>query len=392
MKNAKYMHETLATLIPGMTLLWMSLLTGAACQQPAADPEFKTQFLKLCDLACEELNKDITPFQEAHRSTPDPKTHHVPFFEDSYAVRALCVAYDMTGKAGYLKTCQHWADRVVALQSQMIPSGAYYMNYLREPGKDQGDWCVADSGSIGMGVLATASRTPKGEDKDRYLDSIKAFAKLVMTRYAGKEGGITDGLWSGYGGEWWCSTATFGSLMFLLHKETGDAAYLDTATRALDWMTRHDLRKAEHISFEESAPGVVLYCGEFYAAALEVLGKKMLEHKEAVAQIEVALQWMTENQKGRGATTHWNYLNEATYMSGLPLLMYVFARALPDHQGLVPEADRELRYVADLLFKDGSPPVTQLTTWELMSWAMLSYAERLNPGSVFRNTTSVVPN
>ncbi|MFZ1935806.1 MAG: alpha-L-fucosidase [Thermoguttaceae bacterium] len=80
----------------------------------------KARFLKLCDLAVAELNKEIVPFEERHRKTEEPKTHHVPFFEDSYAIRALCVAYDMTGNKAYLDACHRWADRVVALQSKMI--------------------------------------------------------------------------------------------------------------------------------------------------------------------------------------------------------------------------------------------------------------------------------
>jgi hypothetical protein len=296
------------------------------------------------------------------------------------------VAYDATRETKYLDTCRHWADRVVAQQSKMIPHGAYYLNYCREPGKDQGEWLVADSACVGMGVLATAVRTPQGADRDRYLSSVAAFAKLVIDNYVGKDGGITDGLWSGYNGEWWCSTATFGALMFLLHGVTGDRQYLDVALRALEWMSRHDLRRAEHISFEECAPGVVFYCGEFYATALHHLGRRATERKAALDQIKVALDWMALNQKGRGAATRWDYLKEATYMSGMPYLMYVFARALPDRADLVPAADQELRYVAQLLFKDGPPPVSRLTTWELMSWAMMSYAEKLQPGALYRNS------
>ena len=46
----------------------------------------KAEFFRLCDLAVIELSKEITPF--LGHSDKDPKTHHVPFFEDSYAVRA----------------------------------------------------------------------------------------------------------------------------------------------------------------------------------------------------------------------------------------------------------------------------------------------------------------
>ena len=151
----------------------------AACATPVAPParaaelpDEKAEFLRLCDLAVVELNKEITPF--LNHGDADPQTHHVPFFEDSYAVRALAVAYDMTGKNEYLAACQHWCDRVLDYQAQMIPKGAYYLNYGRRPGEDQGDWWVADSGSVGMGVLATAVRTRDPAVKQKYLDSLRA--------------------------------------------------------------------------------------------------------------------------------------------------------------------------------------------------------------------------
>ena len=143
----------------------------------------------MCDRACVELDKEIAPFEERYRTEADPRTHHTPFFEDAYVVRALCVAYDMTSNRRYLDTCRHWATRVVDLQDHMMPHGAYYLNYFREPGKDQGDWFVADSGSIGAGVLAVAVRAD-GKEKERYLDSAKAFAKVVLDHYVGKDGGL----------------------------------------------------------------------------------------------------------------------------------------------------------------------------------------------------------
>src|SRR5262249_50803048 len=149
---------------------------------------------------------------------------------DAHAIRALCVAYDMTGDKTYLDTCQRWADQVIAFQSQMIPPGAYYMNYNRQPGEDRGDWHVADSGTIGMGILATSVRVQDVADKFRYVSSVTSFADLVTRNYVGKNGGITNGLWGSYSEEWWASTAIAGSLLFLLHAETGE--YLEHARRA----------------------------------------------------------------------------------------------------------------------------------------------------------------
>jgi hypothetical protein len=348
--------------------------------------DFKTDFLKLCDTACAELNKEVSPFGD--RNSVDAGTHHVPFFEDSYAVRALSVAYDMTGKKDYLQTCRRWSDRIIGLQAKMIPNGAYYLNYGRESGRDKGEWYVADAGCVAMGVLATAVRCTNNADRDRYLNSVKSFAKLVIDNYVGKEGGVTDGLWSGYAGQWWCSTATFGSLMFLLHGETGNEQYLKVASGAMNWMTRHDFHKAEHISFQESAPGVVFYVFEFYATGIDHLAPGTETRKAAMAQIAEAVRWMAENQRGRGAKSRWDYFNDATYMSGMPYLMYVFARHLPEHRDLSSAADQELRYIAGLLSNDVKLPIAHVTTWELTTWAMMSYAEKLNPGALHRRSRS----
>src|SRR6202012_2612495 len=149
--------KLLAAIALGLGLLFSSLHA-----QPANNPEFRTQFIKLCNLASVKLSDD---HNKAH------------FFVDSYAVRALCAAYDLTGDTNYLNTCRHWSERMVNYQAQMIPHGAYYMHYNRKPGETTNDWYVADSASIGMAVLATAVRC-QNEEQKRFLQSAKAFADL----------------------------------------------------------------------------------------------------------------------------------------------------------------------------------------------------------------------
>jgi hypothetical protein len=354
---------------------------------PAVPSEFRGCFRELCDLTVGELNKKITPYIEKRdRTGEDPKTHHMPFFEDSFGVRALCVACDMTGNQKYLDACTRWADYVVACQQRMTPKGAYYTNYdyARQPGQDKGGWYVADSGSIGMGVLAVAVRTTDHRKKQLYLDSIRSFARLVIDNYVRKSGGVTDGLWT-YPDEWWCSTATFGALMFLAYDETKDPEYLRVALGAADWLSRHDFHKEEKPAFEALNPGMVFYCFEFYATALPHLKPGSPRRAAAEAHVAEAFQWLAENQKGRGAQSQWNYLDGSTYMSGNPYLMYVFARYLPQYGGQVAEGDKELRYETGLLYENGKKPrATKLQVWELMTWAMMSYAERLSPGALFR--------
>ena len=362
--------------------------SGASAPAPTLGQEeqgedFKAQFLRLCDMACQELNKELTPF--VAREDANPKTHHMPFFEDAHAIRALAVAYDITGKQEYLDTCKHWSDRVIAYQEKMIPQGAYYMNYQRAPGKNRGPWNVADSSTIGMGVLATAVRCEEPADRARYLKSVKEFAKLVMDNYVGSEGGITNGLWPEYDEQWWCSTAIFGSLAFLLHKETGEEKYLRVATGALNWMVRQDFREVKPLTFQQRPSGVIFYCFELYATGLGQLRPGSPQYDAAMGQIDLALAWMAKNQKSRGANVP-DYLQRNTDMAGLPYLMYFFARHLPRHREVVVAADQELRYIGNLLLSRGEPNVSRLLVWEVMTWGMLSYAEKLNSGTLFRRS------
>ena len=365
-----------ALLVSFLTSFGLAVPTGAE-ETDVAD--LQAQFLTYCDLAAAELNKDITPF--ADRDNSDPATHHMPFFEDAHAVRALAVAYDMTGNRKYFDACAVWSDRMIDFQSRMIPQGAYYMNHSRAPGQESGEWTVADSGCVGMGVLATAVRCKDPTRKARYLRSVEAFAKLVMDNYVGEEGGITNGLWSGYAGEWWCSTATFGSLAFLLHEETRDEKYLKVANGALAWMIRQDFREMKPITFQQRPSGIIFYCFELYATGLKHVEPGSPRYDAAVRQIDLALAWMSQNQKTRGADVP-DYLVRNVDMAGLPYLMYVFARRFHQHKELVTPADRELRYIGDLLLARGKPNVSRLLVWEVMTWGMMSYAERLSPGAL----------
>ncbi len=136
-----------------VVLLWFPGASRMAAARPTASDQLRAEFLKMCDAACAELN------------TPERK---VPFYQDSYAVRALAVAYDLTGDPKYIGACRRWADRMLEYQAGMTPPGAYWMHYGRQPGETKGDWFVADCASIAMGVLATSIRTVEPADRRRY--------------------------------------------------------------------------------------------------------------------------------------------------------------------------------------------------------------------------------
>lgn len=365
-------------------LLLLRLTVGNAQERvtdngTARRDKFETRFLKFCDLAAAELGKELTPF--VSRTNADPATHHMPFFEDAHAVRALAVGYDLTGKRAWLDACTHWADRIIEYQKAMIPHGAYYINHSRKPGEDKGQWNLADSGSIGMGVLATATRCTDPVRKAGYLRSVKGFARLVTDNYVKPEGGISNGLWPEYAGPWWCSSATFGTLAFLLYDETGDEEYLNVAKGALTWMLQQDFRSFKPITFEQRPSGTVFYVFEFYLAGLKHLPPESANYQRIVSQFDLALDWMSKNQKTRGASIP-DYTERNVDLAGLPYLMYGFSGEAPRFREARAPADVELDYIGTLLLQQGQPNISRLMVWEVMTWGMLSHAERLRPGAL----------
>jgi len=342
----------------------MAHTTSTVLAQPSDEGDFRADFLKWCDVAQQELNEP---------------TRRVAFYQDSYAIRALTVAHDLTGKHEYLEACTEWCNRMIELQTEMIPAGAYYMNYGRKPGRDKGDWYSADASCIGMAVLATAVRCEDPRLRDRYLGSVRSFASLVTENYVHSSGGITDGIWSKYDGPWWCSSGVFGSLAFLLYEETHDEQYLTVALGALDWMNRLDFRTVKHISFEEAAPSVMMYNLEAYSAAWPHLQPGSERREAAIAQMSRSLKWMSDNQQGRDGKHQWDYNSQwGSKLGGLPFHMYVYARYVAEGQSEMAAADQELRHVSALLQEE--PSLTQLAMF-----SMMSYAERVIPGGVYRS-------
>jgi hypothetical protein len=63
---------------------------------------------------------------------------------------------------------------------------------------------------------------------------------------------------------------------------------------------------------------------------------------------------------------------------GLPFHEYVFSKYLPDGGKLAADADAELQQLASAVFGQ-KPGFTQLS-----AFLMMSYAERLAPGAIYR--------
>lgn len=328
------------------------------------NPEYNAQFLQLCDLAVAKLK--------------DEKSKD-PFFIDSYCVRSLCVAYDITRNKKYLEACCSWSKKMVNLQKKMIPAGAYYMNYCRKPGEAKGDWYVADCSSIAMAVLTTAVRCHDAEQK-RFLNSVQRFASLVIENYIRHSGGVTDGLWLEFDGEWWCSSGLFGSLLFMLYKNTGDERYLNVGLGVVDWLNNLDLSKTKPLPLTEQGPSMPMYILETYSAGWPYLSKDSTRKEAAFKKISWCLNWITDQQQQPVSQRQQQFTEwwRAKY-GGLPFHQYIFSRYFA-RQDLMIAADREMQQLAKLAFAN------EHAFTQLEAFMMMSYAERLHPGAIYSDT------
>jgi len=328
-----------------------------------ADAEFREQFFRLCDYT-------VTRIRDGNRKDP--------FFLDSYGVRGLCAAYDMTGNQKYLDSCCAWAEEMIGYQKRMIPANAYYMNYGRKPGEKKGYWFAADCSSIGMGVLATAVRCD-GAERSRLLDSVERFVSLVLKNYSRPSGGITDGLWTDYNGTWWCSSALFGSLCFNLYASTGNQRYLKAGLKVVDWMNEQDLEKVQPLPLSHQGPSLPMYVLETYSAGWPYLSKDSARKEAALAQISWCLKWTAEQQELPFSERKWKLTDwwGAKY-GGLPFHQYIFSKYIPSDRTLATAGDEEMQRLA------GSMTANKAETAQLAMFMMMSYAERLNPGAIYR--------
>lgn len=323
----------------------------------------RSRFLQLCDSAVSRLKEE---------------NRNYPFFIDSYSIRGLCVAYDMTGNQDYLNACRQWSDKIVDYQKGMIPAGAYYMNYGRKPGEDTGDWYVADCSSIAMGVLATSVRC-SGLERERLLSSVKRFALMVMKKYLMASGGVTDGLWPDYNGPWWCSSALFGSLLFMLYKDTRIDRYLNAGLKVVNWLNKLDLAKAGPLPLSNQGPSMPMYVLECYSAGWPYIMKDSIVKNGAVGQVTWCLEWVKNQQQKPVSQREWQITSwwGAKY-GGLPFHQYIYSHYFNTGWDLSADADHEMQRISDIIFSGN------LNLPQLEAFMMMSFAERLDPGSIYR--------
>ncbi|MBW7997274.1 MAG: hypothetical protein FVQ81_12030 [Candidatus Glassbacteria bacterium] len=379
------------------------LIAGAQAEQPGEeenlDRRVAAHFFALSDLAAEALSGE--PTTNDNYRDPGRVRAYPQYFVDSYAVRALAVAADLTGSESCRRACRSWADRMLADQAGMAPAGAYYMNYHRKPGETAGQWFVADCGSIAMGVLAVAVRCTEPEFRDRYLESVESFIGLVMDNYVRPSGGITDGIWNKSDDEWWCSTCLVTALAFQLHGITGERKYLDTALAGIDWLLGFEYDDTILYDFEDGAPTTVFYVLEAYAAALPYLARGSVRRQKVIDRLSASVEWMADTQNAEG-TWDYNPDNWGVKLGGLPCHMLIYGSIAQEDRNaesarlalsgrLVPlkklvgeSAAKALDYFSGR--KKDSRKFTQQD-----AFTMMSYAELLCPGELYSKTGREFP-
>jgi hypothetical protein len=321
----------------------------------------------------------------------------VQHYVDSYIVRALAVAYDLTGKEEYLNTIRTWSDRMITFQGKMIPKGGYYMNYGRGPFQTSGNWYTADCGSIAMGVLATAVRCNYPLEKLHYIRSVKLFANLVLENYIGSNGGITDGIYDKFDGEYYCSAGTVGSLFLLLYDETREKAYLEAGLNAVNWLSMQDLYNSTDLFLptlrkreggREMNNGTMFYYLEAYSAGMPHILSGMCQVLEELTreQIAVLMKWFPENLLGKGESgtvTKYDSAWRVAKFGGLPFHIYIYNNRQIVDSKIVDIADKQLNIIISELFARDEQLITEAT-----AFTMFSMAEKLSPGLIYRNSKS----
>jgi hypothetical protein len=134
---------------------------------------------------------------------------------------------------------------------------------------------------------------------------------------------------------------------------------------------------------DEMGPCLLMYLLEAYSAGMP---KLIADHKRAEAiraRWQEALEWMQANQGGRGSGHKWSdYSTQwGSKFGGLPFHIFMYARAVRGNDRLRTAADAELVYVTKEIAKDAKPGLSQLA-----AFAMMSYAERISPGALYRSS------
>src|SRR5882757_1170604 len=162
---------------------------------------------------------------------------------------------------------------------------------------------------------------------------------------------------------------------------TGDKHYLKTALGVTGWLNHLDLTKDQPFPLSQQGPAMVFYVMENYSAGWPYVEEDKAMNKAALDKVNWCLNWIAEQQVKSAAERDWLPTKGwGMKFGGLPFHEYIFSHHLPVDGKLSSAADTEMRRLAAIVFA-GKPEFTQLS-----AFMMMSYAERLNAGAMYRSS------
>jgi hypothetical protein len=152
---------------------------------------------------------------------------------------------------------------------------------------------------------------------------------------------------------------------------------------------------------------MLMYIMEFYSTGWSYLSKDDTREKASLAKVSWYLSWITDQQRAPVKhTLSWSLRQPRTLtkpqptekvimqgpwpiskgwgmkFGGLPFHEYIFSQYLPDGEELMADGDAELQRLTPVVFAR-KPEFNQLSVF-----MMMSYAERLNPGAIYRSANT----
>ena len=327
----------------------------------------------------------LTDFETLFDRTND--NYAVQHFIESYAVRAMLVAFDNYTNDRYdLNYAIRWADRMLSLQGKTLNPGAYSMGYDETGYERPYGWYPADCCCVGLAVLAVATNSQiVGADRDRYINSVKMFVDYAIEEWRNPNGSLPSGWRHGelnHIPEFWIGTSLFSALTWHLYDVTSLEKYKTVAMEACDWLLDFDYKNAEvtpGTSFEDGITTFVLYLGEGLIVNAEHLQDNDNYYPKIKSKLRSLVDLVLDNQRpdgGMDCRVKW-WRQKIPAMS---LILNWYYRNMEDDDRIQEAAQKILQYtfsdVAELEIQTGIHTQTQTFTF-------LALAGKCVPGAIF---------
>jgi len=232
----------------------------------------------------------------------------IQYFIESYAVRAILIAYDQYTNDTYdLNYAVRWTERMLSLQGKTLHPGAYAMGYDDTGYERPLGWYTADCCCIGLAVMSVATNPQiVGAQRDRYINSVKMFVDYVIDDWRNPNGSLPCGWRNGELNpikEFWIATSLFSALAWHLYDVTKIETYRTVAMEACNWLLEFDYTKSEvtvGTNFKDGITTFVLYLGEGLIVNAEHLRSQDAYYPRIQKKLRSLVDLVLENQRKDG--------------------------------------------------------------------------------------------